>query len=48
MTMAFALQLSTFTATPFTCTALPARKPMPLIVTLPPAVGILAGNTSSA
>ena len=35
-TIEFALQLVTVAATPFTVTTFPARKPVPVIVTVPP------------
>ena len=47
-TIVVGLQLVTVAATPLTVTVLPGRKPMPLMVTVPPVAGTVAGAMVSA
>ena len=47
-TMLFAVQLDTAAATPLTKTALPVRKPIPVIAMVPPAALTVLGDSESA
>ena len=46
--MVFAVQLETAAETPLIVTEFPARKPMPVMVTMPPLAGTVAGVMVSA